>query len=164
LSSKAAKAESEEESSRRTQNKTPAKPTGKVPRALVVGRHGTGVVQRPGKGFSLGELSGVGLQSSLAAEWGLRVDGRRRSVHEGNVNLLKTWKPQAPPAKKAQKRVEPVEKLVKIERMVEEEAKEVKQKVSKAGKGAKKGAAKTEKVVKKKAAKPKAKPKKKAKK
>ena len=42
-----------------------------------------------GRGFSLGELQAVGLNFKKALKLGLRIDKRRRSVHEENIEILK---------------------------------------------------------------------------
>ncbi len=43
-----------------------------------------------GRGFSLGELKAVGLNPKKALKLGLRVDKRRKSIHQENIELLKT--------------------------------------------------------------------------
>ena len=43
---------------------------------------------RCGKGFSIGELKNAGLFASDAKRLGVRVDGRRRSVHRYNTDIL----------------------------------------------------------------------------
>lgn len=75
------------------------KPSGHVPAPIVISRHRLGKIERPGKGFSKGELGAVALPSGMAAGWGLRMDLRRRSVVEANVQGLKKW--FSPPAIKA---------------------------------------------------------------
>ncbi len=67
------------------------KPTGHVPKANVISRHGVGMITRAGKGFSIGELSAASLPANLAGEWGVPTDFRRRSVLEQNVEALKKW-------------------------------------------------------------------------
>ena len=141
-------------------HEAPVRPTGKVPEAVVESRHGIGMVTRPGRGFSLGELTGAGLASRTAAGWGARVDVRRRSVLEGNVALLKGW--GGHPAKAPQGRVKRAEEEVKkVEAAVKREVVEIEDEVVKAEKEVKKEAVKAEKAVKAKAGKAKAKPKKK---
>ena len=97
----------------------------------------------------------------LASGWGLRVDTRRRSVLESNVESLKHWGSRAAREKRGEGRVKRAEEqLVTIERGVKREAVVVEKKIAKAEKGVKKEAVKAEKAVRKKA-RPKAKPKKK---
>jgi hypothetical protein len=128
---------------------------------MVVARHGTGSVTRQGRGFSAGELLGAGLDRMLASGWGLRVDTRRRSVLESNVESLKHWGSRTAREKRGEGRVKRAEEqLVTIERGVKREAVVVEKKIAKAEKGVKKEAVKAEKAVRKKA-RPKAKPKKK---
>lgn len=56
--------------------------------ALVFKRGGR---TREGRGFSKGELRRVELDFGAALRMGLRVDKRRRSVHEENVRLLEEF-------------------------------------------------------------------------
>jgi ribosomal protein L13E len=81
------------------------KPAGRVPIAIVVARHGTETVEREGRGFSKGELSGAELPLLLAARWKVPVDLRRRSVLKENVSALKKWfaRPKKPGAVAARK-------------------------------------------------------------
>ena len=44
---------------------------------------------RSGKGFSLGELSSAGLVAVDISTTGLRVDSRRRSSHQGNIDTIR---------------------------------------------------------------------------
>ncbi len=46
---------------------------------------------RVGRGFSKGELEAVGLDFKTAMKLGLRIDKRRRSVHEWNIQALKEY-------------------------------------------------------------------------
>ncbi len=91
------------------------KPSGHVPKANVISRHGVGTITRAAKGFSMGELSRVSLPANLAGRWGVPTDFRRRSVLERNVEALKKWHTApyhkaeaAPAATKAEER--PVKK------------------------------------------------------
>lgn len=152
------------------------RPEGKAPVAIISSRHGTGMVIRQGRGFSLGELSGAGLAPRLASTWGARIDYRRRSVLESNVASLRNWGGELTSAKKHEGRVKKVEEeLVKAGKEVEEEvekgvvevekeAAKVEKEAAKVGKEVKKEAAKAEKAVKAKVPKPKAKAKPKPKK
>ncbi len=164
MSSKPKKSKSEKTKAAEAPVKeAPKRPAGRVPEAMVSARHGTETVTRPGRGFSLGELSSAGLAPRLASKWGVRVDVRRRSVLDGNVSALKGWESHAAPAKKAEGRVKRVEEeLAKVEKEVEKEGEELKEEVVKVEKAAKKEVAKAEKAVKAKVEKPRAKPKKKA--
>jgi len=47
--------------------------------------------KRTGRGFSVGELKASGLYLKRALKLGLPVDPRRRTIHEDNVKLLKTF-------------------------------------------------------------------------
>jgi len=126
----------------------PMLPRGRPPEAVVVARRGTGVVTRQGRGFSVEEVSGAGLTLGLASRWGLRVDPRRRSVLETNVNSLKRWGSHRAPVKKLEGRVRKVEEeLVKAEKEVKKEAAEVEKEAAKVEKEVKKGARRAEKAV-----------------
>jgi Ribosomal protein L13e len=104
------------------------------------------MVTRPGRGYSFGELQGAGVTTGEAHRWGVRVDSRRRSVLEANVDSLRGWRVRTPPAPKAEGEVkkveEELEKVVKeVEEKVEKKAvkveKEIKKEVKKAGRKAK---------------------------
>jgi len=154
----------------------PRRPAAKAPEAVVSTRHGTAMVTRLGRGFSLGELSGAGLAPRLASDWGARIDYRRRSVLESNVALLRGWGGHLASPKKHEGRVKKVEEelekagkeveeeVVKGVTKVEKEAVKVEKEVKKAGKEVKEETAKAEKAVKAKVPKPKAKAKPKPKK
>ncbi len=79
----------------------PIRPKARPPMASVSSRHGTGMITRHSKGFSLTELGGVGLGFGQAKKWRVPVDLRRRSTLEPNVASLKKW--YQPPAKPAPK-------------------------------------------------------------
>jgi ribosomal protein L13E len=74
---------------------------GPAPAAVVSARHIDSSQERPGRGFSFGELASAGVPLNAAKREGLSVDVRRRSVLEGNVAALKGWfkSPKAAPAK-----------------------------------------------------------------
>jgi len=59
--------------------------------------------QSKGKGFSLNELSKAGLNKQQAKQIGIRLDVKRKSVHDKNVETLKAHaadvKPKTPKAK-----------------------------------------------------------------
>jgi large subunit ribosomal protein L13e len=46
--------------------------------------------QRYGKGFSREELKKAGLSFKEAIKFGIPVDSRRRTIHEENVEVVKT--------------------------------------------------------------------------
>ncbi len=75
------------------------RPSGRPPMAAVLARHDGSMVERAGRGFSVGELAGAALPLRLARKWNLKVDEMRRSTLEGNVKSLKAW--WTPPARKA---------------------------------------------------------------
>jgi ribosomal protein L13E len=141
--------------------KVQQRPSGRVPQAMVTARHGTGTITRQAKGFSPGELAGGGLHPSLAAKWGVRVDGRRRSTLEGNVTALRSWHSSG--AKMAVEReAKAVEEELKgAGKEVEREVVVAAREVVKAEKAVKKEAKRAEKAVKEKVERPKARPKKK---
>ncbi|MDG6901572.1 MAG: ribosomal protein L13e [Nitrososphaerota archaeon] len=140
----------------------PARPAGRVPDAVVSSRNGTEMVTRVGRGFSFGELAGSGLAPSVATTWGARVDPRRRSVLQGNVDSLKAWASHPRAAVRAEKEAKKVgEELREVAEEVEMEAAVVEKEAVKVEKKVKREVKKAEKVVKAKVEK-KAKPKKKA--
>ena len=129
---------------------TLARPTGRAPVATVVARHGTGMVMRPGKGFSFGELAEANIVPRMAWKWGARLDGRRRSVIQTNVASLKDWGSHAvkavgptPDVKKLE------EEVVKVEKKVKEGAAEVKKRIVRIEEKAKKGKTKAARKVRK---------------
>ena len=138
------------------------RPSGRVPVATVRSRHGTTMITRPGRGFSLGELSGGGVPPGLAAKWGARIDSRRRSVLEGNVSALKAWHATSARAEVEHEAKVVEEKLEEAAKEVEKGAEAVEKEAVKAGKAVKKEVKKAEKAVKGKVEK-KPRPKKKAK-
>lgn len=149
-------------SSERRPRQVLTRPPGKAPEAVVVARHEAGTVTRMGRGFSLGELSGVGLAPRTATVWGVRVDHRRRSVLEGNVSSLKTWHAHHGTAAKVGTEAKKLgEVLEKAGREVEKEAATLEKEAIIVGKKVKKEAKKAEEAVKEKVEKPKARPKKK---
>ncbi|MCC6013359.1 MAG: 60S ribosomal protein L13 [Candidatus Verstraetearchaeota archaeon] len=48
--------------------------------------------KREGRGFSLLELKAAGISEKEAKKLGIRIDKRRRSCHQENVELLKNIK------------------------------------------------------------------------
>jgi ribosomal protein L13E len=91
------------------------KPKGSTPSARVSSRHGIVMVERAGKGFSIGELAGASLPLTMARRWGVPTDSRRRSVLEQNVQMLKGWftppqRNEQPVQPKVVRKVEPAKK------------------------------------------------------
>jgi len=127
LSSRAKKAKENKKTEPVTRVK-PVRPAGKPPEAMVTSRHGTELVTRQGRGYSMGELSGAGLSRKLASNWGLRLDPKRRSVVDGNVLSLKSWNSLPGATKKT-----------------EGVAKEIEEEIEKVGRGVKKEAIRVEK-------------------
>jgi ribosomal protein L13E len=158
LSSKPKKPKAEKKAAMSKEKTRPTRPTGKVPEATVVSRHGTGTITRLGRGFSDGELTTAGLEPRLASRWGLILDPRRRSVIQGNVESLSAWSSHSISKTRGAGRVQKVEEEVeKVGREVEKEAVKVEKVVVKVAKEVKEEAAKEEKAVRKRVAKPKAK-------
>jgi ribosomal protein L13E len=60
--------------------------------------------QRYGKGFSRGELKKAGLSLREALRLGIPVDSRRRTLHEGNINVIKGFLEDKKAASKSKKR------------------------------------------------------------
>jgi len=134
------------------------RPSGAAPEAKVTSRHGVGEISRLGRGFSMGELAGASLSPRLASDWGVRLDVRRRSVIQGNVDALRGWGGHANRTARAEGRVKEFEEdLEKVGREMKKEAVKVEKEVVKVEKEVKGEAAKAEKAVKRRSAKPKAK-------
>ena len=85
------------------------RPVGGAPEPMVTARHGEGEVTRVGRGFSMGELTGASLTPRLASSWGVRLDARRRSTLQSNVESLKGWAARAGTSKKEGREKEIVE-------------------------------------------------------
>jgi ribosomal protein L13E len=64
-----------------------------APTVLIA--YGGDVKTREAKGFSLSELKAAGVTKVQALKAGLRVDAKRASSHEKNVELLAAIKPKA---------------------------------------------------------------------
>lgn len=142
----------------------PTRPTGRIPEAMVSARHGTGLITRPARGFSLGELTGAGMTPRLAIGWGVRVDLRRRSVVDGNVSSLRGWNPRPGTESKVEREAKKVEEeVIEAGEEIEREAVIVAKGAAKVGKEVKREAKKAEEAVKEKVGKPRARPKKKEK-
>jgi ribosomal protein L13E len=74
---------------------------GPPPVAVISARHvDLSMRERVARGFSFGELASAGVPLNAAKHEGLSLDIRRRSVVEGNVDMLKGWfkRPKAPVA------------------------------------------------------------------
>ena len=152
MSSRQKKIKREKQQEHKTPKAKPLRPTGKAPDAMVTSRHGTGVVTRTGKGFSMSELAGAGLSPDLASAWGVRLDPRRRSMIDTNVASLKSWGAHPSPARKAESRAKKAEEEIeKVGKEVEKEAVRVEKKAEKVEGEIKKKAAKAKKAVRRKA-------------
>ncbi len=143
--------------------KAPAKPSGRIPMAMVEARHAHGMITRTGRGFSIGELSGGGLSRGKASSWGVKVDPLRRSVLDGNVSALKAWHATGRAAEVEHEAKKIEGELEGAGEEVEREAVIAGEEVLKVAKEVKKEAKKSEKAVREKVGKLKAKPKKKEK-
>ncbi len=64
-------------------------PIVKRPRLIKYGGIDPGV--RVGRGFSIGELEAAGLDITSAKKLGIPIDKRRRSVHQWNIERLKSF-------------------------------------------------------------------------
>ncbi len=95
-------------------------PKGPAPTAVVQARHAREMIERPARGFSLGELSATGLSFEKAKSWKVSLDIRRKSILDGNVTKLKSWLPT--------KKARMIEKPVEPVKAKEEKPKEVKPK------------------------------------
>jgi ribosomal protein L13E len=79
--------------------KTPGEPRAKAepltlgpsPSPTVMSRHVDSMHHRAARGFSFGELESAAVPLYVAKREGLQLDLRRRSVLDGNVELLKGW-------------------------------------------------------------------------
>jgi ribosomal protein L13E len=108
------------------------RPSGRAPTANVLARRGKGMITRAGKGFSIGELSEANIVPRLAWEWGARLDGRRRSVLDSNVQSLKSWGSHVQKAERPVGEVKKVEEeVVKVEKQIKKGPAEVKKEVVK---------------------------------
>lgn len=152
MSSRPKKAKGEKKGEPRKAAKArPVKPSGKPPEAMVTSRHGTGIVIRQGRGFSMGELAGAGLSRDIASSWGIRLDLRRRSVVEGNVTSLRSWNSHPGATTRVEGVAKEVEEEVeKVGREVKKEAIKVEKEAEKVERGVKKEAVKAEKAVRRK--------------
>ncbi len=64
---------------------------GPPPSAVVTSRHLDSTHERAARGFSFGELASASVPLTTARNGGLKLDIRRRSVVQGNVDSLKRW-------------------------------------------------------------------------
>jgi hypothetical protein len=63
----------------------------KLPLALVFKLKGSKQAKVKGKGFSKIELKKTGVTIEVAQKYGLRLDSRRRTAHQKNIDQLKKW-------------------------------------------------------------------------
>ena len=152
MSSRQKKVKGEKKQEHKAPRSKPQRPTGKAPDAMVTSRHGTGFVTRVGKGFSTGELAGVGLSPKIASAWGVSLDPRRRSIIDTNVASLKSWGAHPSPTKRTESRAKEVEEEIKeVGREVKKEAVKAEKKTEKVEREIKEEAVKAEKAVRRKA-------------
>lgn len=116
-----------------------ARPSGRPPLASVASRHGSAVITRLARGFSMGELAEAGVPRNLALRWGLQIDIRRRGTLQPNVTMLRSWASAATKQASKEGEVRKVEEeLVKVVKEIETEMKKegtkVKKGLKKAGK------------------------------
>ena len=121
-----------EEGPKRVARERVIRPTASPPSPTVEVRHAGQMVTREAKGFSMAEIAQAGMGVGLAREWGLRIDGRRRTVLDPNVSALKKWSSQA--RKTTEEKVEG--EVRKIEREVEKEARKAGKEIKKVEKEA----------------------------
>ena len=62
-----------------------------IPIARVSRLKNSKQVKARGKGFSIKELNKAGVSIEIARKYGLRIDSRRKSVHQENIEKLKKW-------------------------------------------------------------------------
>jgi len=67
------------------------KPQGETLNAVVLRKHHMLVKQRVGKGFSISELKAVGLSIEQACKSKIKVDKRRDTTHEWNIEALRQY-------------------------------------------------------------------------
>lgn len=60
--------------------------------------------EREGKGFSPDELKEAGLTAADARKLGIRIDRKRKTAHEENINTLKAHAAKAKPAAESKKK------------------------------------------------------------
>jgi ribosomal protein L13E len=63
----------------------------RIPKALVIRSHGLTKEMLAGRGFSRLELNDVGLTPVKARRLGLKVDTKRKSKHQENIEQLKSY-------------------------------------------------------------------------
>ena len=107
------------------------KPKAAPPVAVVTARHEAETVSRNGRGFSLSELAGAQLPLSVAMQWGVQVDLRRRSTSDANVEAVKAWAAGARKDRTEGGISYVKEELAKVEKEVKEEAVKVEKEVEK---------------------------------
>ncbi len=88
--SKKAAVKKEKKSERPAKEKT-MRPSIPPPSARIQTRHGGGFVERPGRGYSMREVTDAGLGARTARSWKVPLDLRRRSRLDENVSALKKW-------------------------------------------------------------------------
>ena len=62
-----------------------------LPKALIKKRKRSVLLTKYGRGFSHNELSKAGISLDIARKASFRIDLRRRSANEENIEMLKEW-------------------------------------------------------------------------
>ncbi|QQG49248.1 MAG: ribosomal protein L13e [archaeon] len=84
------------------------RPSGTPPRPMVLSRHVDTMITREGRGFSMVELAGASVSQKDAWKWGVKLDSKRRSLLDHNVESLRKWASTAQKPKVAEPKPEPV--------------------------------------------------------
>jgi len=113
-----------EEPEQSAMRKQVIQPLGAPPLAMVEVRHDGRTIERPARGYSLGEIEQVNLSVGVARRWGVSIDERRGTTLESNVSALAKWAPE-PEGRRAKVEEKVEGELRKVEREVVKEARRV---------------------------------------